>query len=83
MSDPSFGSFGDKIKYRNAGGFAAGTCSGGDGYKGMKRFGDRKTPAKGDVNKIKEVGIGETRVEVHELGGVDDLRYMEDSANSC
>lgn len=75
MSDSGFGFLGNEIKNRNAGGFAAGTCSSGDCYEGMKRFGDRKTPAKGGVDKIKEVSIGETRIEVHELGSVDDLRY--------
>jgi len=72
VRDASLGFLLDKIKNRSAGGLGPRTSRGRNSNKGTQLPVNRSTLPQGGVDKVKEVGVRVTEVQVHQLGGVDD-----------
>lgn len=71
VSNTGLGASRRKIKYCGTGRFGSSSSGGGDSYEWFERFGDWETFAKRGVDEVKEVGVWECSVEVHNLGCVD------------
>ncbi len=71
MSDTGFCFFGDKVEDGGAGCFGTGAGGSGDSDEREEGFRDRQTAAKGGVDEVEEVVVGEAGVEIHELGRIN------------
>ena len=72
MGNACFRFLRDKVEDRCAGRLGAGAGGRGNGDERLERFGDGQSTTQRRIDEIEEVGVGETDVEVHELGGIDD-----------
>lgn len=62
----------DKIENGGARGLAPRACRGGNGDEREEWFGDGETSAERRIDEVEECRVREARVEVHQLGGVND-----------
>ena len=83
MSDAGFCFLGYQVEDCGSCGFAAGAGGGWDGDQGMERFGDGQTTAERGVDEVEEVCLWEACVQVHELGGINDLGKSVLSGLAC
>lgn len=72
VRNSGFGFLSDKIENGGARGLAPCARCGGNGDQREEWFGNGETPAERRIDEVEECCVREARVEVHQLGGVND-----------
>lgn len=72
VGDASLCALGDEVEDGGAGGLGPGARGGGHRDEGLEGLVDGPAVAEGRVDEVEEVCVGVRRVQVHQLGRVDD-----------